>query len=455
MTAIDRSRAAAIVGAGSSGLTAAKNLREHGFEVDVLEREDDLGGNWNYGKPGSRVYASTHMISSKPFTAYPDFPMPDRYPDYLHHEQVLDYLRSYAHHFGLDEVIEYRTNVDRIEPAPGTRDVTGTAPLWEVTVTKDGSTETRRYGALVIANGHNWFPKMPAYPGQDDFTGEIIHSADYKEASILRGKRVLVVGAGNTGCDIAVEGAQQAEHTFHSTRRGYWYARKYAFGKPADQVGDVMFGLGLPTRVVQFLFESTIKLMVGDFQRYGLKEPDHRMLETHPIVNETLVYYMGHGEITPKDDVERFEGDEVVFVDGSREQVDLVVFCTGYLIRFPFMDTEHLNWGEGRPQLYRHVLHPDYPNVSVIGLIQPDSGQFRLVHWQAVAFARYLQLQREEPARAHEAQQRIREHVHDRSLGGLQMIDSTRHYVEVEHLDYLRDLEHLINDELAPSTVRA
>lgn len=439
----------AVIGAGSSGLTAAKNLREHGFAVDVFERNDDVGGNWYFGAPTSRVYRSTHMISSKPFTGYPDFPMPDRYPDFLHHSQVHEYLRAYSRHFGLEADIEFGTTVETAVPVPDAPlGTTPDAPSWDVTISREGSRETRRYGGLVVANGHNWYPKMPSYPGQDAFAGEIIHAADYKDPEILRGRRVLVVGAGNTGCDIAVESAQNAAHTFHSTRRGYWYVQKYSFGKPSDQVSDIAFGLGLPTRLVQWLFERTVRMTIGEFQRYGLKEPDHRMLETHPIVNSTLVYHVGHGAITPTDDVERFEGDRVVFTDGRTEQVDVVVFATGYLIHVPFLDPALLNWADGRPQLYRHVFHPSLPNLAVIGLIQPDSGQFKLVHWQAVALARYLLAQREAPDVARRFATRIREHARDRTTRGVKLVDSTRHYVEVEHMEYIQALAHDINREL-------
>jgi cation diffusion facilitator CzcD-associated flavoprotein CzcO len=276
-----------------------------------------------------------------------------------------------------------------------------------------------------------------------------MHSAEYEDAEVLRGQRVLVVGAGNTGCDLAVEAAQNAEHTYHSTRRGYWYNQKYVFGKPADQVSDVFFSLELPTRAIQWAFEKTVKLTIGDFRRHGLKEPDHRMLETHPIVNSNLVYYVGHGRITPTDDIERFDGGEVVFTDGTRAEVDLVIFATGYLIRFPFIDHELMNWVDGHPRLYRNVFHPEYPNLAVIGLIQPDSGQFNLVHWQSVAVARYLAAQRDDPQTAVRFADRIRRHVTDQSAGGVRFIESTRHYVEVEHMDYIRDLDEDINRRLA------
>ncbi|MFP4233588.1 MAG: flavin-containing monooxygenase [Nitriliruptoraceae bacterium] len=424
-----------VIGAGSSGLAAAKNLRQAGFEVEVVEREGDLGGNWNIAGEQARVYASTHMISSKPFTQYPDFPMPDADPDYLHHTQVLAYLRRYARHFGVDRLIRFST------------EVTGCEPLedggWRVTLRDrtSGATEVVEYARLVVANGHNWFPKRPSYPGQESFTGEVLHSAEYHHADQLAGRRVVVVGAGNTGCDIVVEAAQRAEVAYHSTRRAYWYAPKYALGRPADQVSDLIFSLGLPIRTTQWLFEKTARLVVGRYERLGLPTPDHRFLETHPTVNQTLLYHVGHGDITPVPDIARFDGDVVEFTDGRRVTADLVVFATGYLIRFPFLDEDALHWRDGRPLLYRNLFHPGRDDLFVIGLIQPDSGQFCLVHWQTVLLARFLQLQRARPDLAAAWLSDGADHLDERAQGGVQLLDSTRHAIEVEHLDYIQVLD--------------
>jgi len=238
---VDRGDAWAVVGAGPHGLSALKALLQNGIAADGYERESDVGGNWNFGAENSRVYESTHTISSKPFTQFPDFPMPDSYPDYPSHRQVKEYFGRYADHFGLRKRISFGHDVVRALPVEDGR-------AWDVTVRDRVSAQetTYRYAGLVVGNGHNWSPKIPQYPGQDTFSGEILHSADYKGADVLRGRRVLVVGAGNTGCDVAVEGAQNAVHTWHSTRRGYYYNPKYMTGRPSDQVADSLLALRLP-----------------------------------------------------------------------------------------------------------------------------------------------------------------------------------------------------------------
>lgn len=435
----DKTDTICVIGAGSSGLAAAKNLREHGYPVECFEREDSVGGNWNFGKPNSRVYASTHTISSKPFTQYPDFPMPDDFPDYPHHSQLLAYFMAYARHFGLTEAIRFGTEVIDVTPHEGGK-------AWTVTVrSRSGAVDSARYAGVVIANGHNWNPKIPEYPGQDGFTGGILHSADYKDAAVLRRKKVLVVGAGNTGCDIAVEAAQNAEQTWHSTRRGYWYAPKYLLGKPSDQLVDLMLGLRLPLKVRQFLFKVGLLTTVGSLPRRGLPAPDHDIFETHPIVNSLLVYYVGQGDIAPKPDIARFDGDTVAFTDGSTAQPDLVVFATGYLVRFPFIDPAHLNWQVDRPHLYQHVFSPHHDNLFMAGLIQPDSGQFTLAHWQSVAIAQFLQARQRRPAAAAGFRDVVRREIDHVYSSGARYKNSTRHYYEVAHMDYLRGLERTIN----------
>lgn len=430
----DRGDAWAVVGTGPHGLSALKALIQVGIDADAFERESDLGGNWNFHGSNSRVYRSTHLISTKPFTQFPDFPMPDDYPDYPSHWQVHEYFRRYAEHFGLMEHIAFDTEVVNVEQVPGTT-------RWWVTVKSGGSKRTAEYAGVVIANGHNWSPKTPAYPGQESFTGQILHSAQYKGPDAIAGKRVLVVGAGNTGCDIAVESAQNAVQTWHSTRRGYYYNPKYAFGRPSDQTADLLLALKLPLSVRRVLFGATLRLTVGDFTRYGLRKPDHKFFETHPIVNQQLVYYIGHGDIAPKPDIARFTADSVEFTDGSVVTPDVVVFSTGYLAVFPFLAPDTLPMAGDHPELPRHMFIPGHPTLAVSGLIQPDSGQWTIAHWQAMTIAKYALLRERDGGRADEFFTAVCASLGDRYTGGTEYKNSTRHYYEVAHQEYLKALE--------------
>ncbi|WP_425570871.1 flavin-containing monooxygenase [Rugosimonospora acidiphila] len=436
----DRGGTVCVIGAGASGLTAVKNLLEHGFAVDCYERETGVGGAWNWRHDRSPVYASTHLVSSKPSTQFPDFPMPDDWPDYPHHSQVHGYLDRYTEHFGLREYIWFGTEVVRVEPAEG--------ESWDVTTRVGQHERTSRYAAVVVANGHNWSPNLPGYDGLSEFRGEVIHASGYKDWTQLRGRKVLVIGGGNTGCDIAVEAAQHATECWHSTRRGYWYAPKFIHGRPADQLGGRLLAMRLPLWLRQWIVERVLRRQVGDLARFGLPRPDHRMYETHPIANSQLIYYVGHGEIRPVPDVARFERGGVVLTDGRTIEPDLVVMATGYLPRFEFLAPELLNLdADGRPRLYLHAFSRGYPTLAVTGLVQPDSGVFPIAHWQAVTISRWLRLRETDPGRAANFWRRAAV-APDQRFTGARVKDSTRHWLEINHVDYLRAVEHAL-DQLA------
>ncbi len=303
-----------------------------------------------------------------------------------------------------------------------------------------------RYAAVVTANGHNWSPKLPQYDGLDEYRGKVVHASQYKDSTQLKNKKVLVVGAGNTGCDIAVEAAQSAARCWHSARRGYWYAPKYALGRPADQVNDQILAMRVPLRLRQWVFQQTMKLTVGDLTRFGLPKPDHRVYETHPIVNSQLVYYVGHGGITPVPDVKRFQRHAVEFTDGRVVEPDLVIFATGYLPRFEFLGPELLSVDQsGRPRLALQLFSRIHPTLAVAGLVQPDSAIFTIVHWQTVLIARWLRVLDAAPDRAAAMWAKLRGEG-DRRFTQAKVKDSTRHWFEISHFVYLRAVEKTLHE---------
>ena len=453
---LDASEKYCIVGAGPSGLAVAKNFKQLGIPCDCFEREDDVGGNWYYGRPASCVARSTHLISSKALTEFTDFPMSEDYPHYPSHAQAWEYLKSYARRFELYGSITFRTSVAWIEPvgecgemrpvgecgemrpAGECGEMRAGGERWQVRLS-DGT--SRAYAGVVIANGHNWDPNLPNYPGQ--FDGLSLHSRDYKTPDILAGKRVLVVGAGNSGCDIAVESAQHAARTCHSVRRGYHYLPKFLYGKPIDQCGERLLHWRLPLWLRRFVTRRVVKMSLGLPEDYGLPAPDHRLYETHPIVNSQMLYYLGHGRIAAKPDVERLLGDRVRFVDGSEEPLDVIVYATGYRINIPFIDRRELNWGQDRPELYLNVFHPRHDRLFVAGLIQPDSGQWGLVDYQAQLIARYVRAVDRDTPRGRAFRREKARHRVDLA-GGIRYVRSPRHLLEVEHFSYRERLKKLI-----------
>ncbi|MBO3737297.1 flavin-containing monooxygenase [Actinoplanes flavus] len=425
----DRGGAVCVIGAGASGLTAIKNLRELGFAVDCYERETSVGGAWNWRHDRSPVSAGTHLVTSRPLTEFPDFPMPDTWPDYPHHSRVLEYLERYAGHFGLSDHIWYGMEVVSVVPAGDGR--------WDVTInsTGGGSSRVQRYAAVVIANGHHWSPVSPEIPG--DFSGQVIHAAGYKDPSRLRDRRVLVIGGGNTGCDIAVEAAQHAERVWHSTRRGYWYGPKYIGDRPADQVRH--------RKGPAWLRERRYRRAAADLTRWGVPAPEHAPFESHPVVNGLLPEYLRHGRIEAVPDVSRYDGKAVELTDGRRIEPHLVITATGYRPRFDFLAPELLDIDErGRPDLHLHVFARKHPTLAVVGLVQPDAGLFPLAHWQSVAVARWLRLHGTDPERA-SAVQREESQRPLASWSRRRVVPTRRHWFEVDHVDYLRTVESLLS----------
>jgi cation diffusion facilitator CzcD-associated flavoprotein CzcO len=433
MQAIDTAGKYCVIGAGAAGITAAKNLLQMNIPVDVIEREDEVGGNWYYGKPNSSIYKSVHMISSKTFSQYTDFPIPDHLPTYLGHEQALEYVRSYARAFNVYQHIEFGRSVARVEPIEN-------GAYWEVTL--DGG-EVRKYRGVVVANGHLWKPRIPTYPGE--FNGVQVHSANYKTPELLRDKRVLVVGGGNSGCDIAVESCHNAAKTFHSTRRGYYFYPKFMFGVPADVLYDFTLRSRMPLFVRRLFGGLILRLNnAGSPEAYGLPKPDHKLFAEHILINSTLLYHLGHGDITPKSDIEALHGDRVRFRDGTEEQIDVIVYATGFhLTEFPFLDRRFLDWDSDRPALYLNVFHRSYDNLFVVGLFQTDTGNWPIMDYQAQLVSRFIHAQQSAPAKA-DAFRRLKATGAPNVTRSMQYGDSPRFAIEVEHFTYRAQLKRLI-----------
>jgi hypothetical protein len=346
-----------VIGAGFSGLGVAAAFTRRGIPFDLVEADDDVGGNWYHG-----VYENVHIISSRKTTEYTDYPMPASYPDFPSARQMLDYLRSYAEHYDLRAHLELRTKVALVSPAPEGR--------WEV---RFESGETRLYGGVVVCNGHHWDKRYPSYPGE--LTVPLLHSKDYKSGKELEGKRVLVLGGGNSACDIAVEAARVGAASHISMRRGYWFMPKSIFGVPTAELMKPWMPLSMQRAVLK----SLLRVVVGRYEDYGLMAPDHEPFEHHPTINTELLHYLQHGRITPHPDVAAWEGNTVRFSDGKRLEVDLVVAATGYHVSFPFVAPGVVRFVDGMPELYGGMTPPHHANLYVFGVGQPRYGAGPLI----------------------------------------------------------------------------
>jgi cation diffusion facilitator CzcD-associated flavoprotein CzcO len=309
-----------------------------------------------------------------------------------------------------------------------------------------------QYRGVVIANGHNWDPRWPDYPGQ--FRGTVLHSSQYKAPELCQGQRVLVVGGGNSGFDIAVDVAPWAAATYHSLRRGYHVLPRYLRGAPIDQCGQWALRWRLPLWLRRFGAARAARIAWGERAWRSLPPPDHRLFETHPVINSRWPYEVSRGAIRVMPDVRQLDGAGVVFINGRRESIDLIIYATGYKLSFPFIDCEHLNWRNGRPELYLNVFHPDRDDLFVAGLIQPDSGQFGLADYQAQLIAAYIRALDEQLPAARRFQDKKRQDSGESLGGGIRYVCSPRHLVEVEHHSYRRRLRRWVAQFRAESAMR-
>jgi dimethylaniline monooxygenase (N-oxide forming) len=324
-----------VIGAGSSGIASCQVLNARGIPFDCFEVSSGVGGNWRYENDNgmSSAYRSLHINTSRNAMAYATYPMPEDYPDYPNHFQIARYFDAYVDHFGFREKIRFRTEVTGVEFEDG---------RWRVRWrSRDGGEEeSGLYDAVMVANGHHWDARWPEppYPGQDSFAGEQIHVHNYREPDVLEGKRVLVLGIGNSATDLAVESSRVADATFLAMRRGAWVIPKYIRGRPTDELAsDLVSRLPLP--VLRFYLGRSVRLATGEPMDYGLPEPDHKLAEAHPTVSSDLLPRVGHGDIAIKPNIAEFTGGKTVrFEDGSAEEIDVVIYCTGYKITFPFFD---------------------------------------------------------------------------------------------------------------------
>ncbi|MFL5700990.1 MAG: flavin-containing monooxygenase [Ktedonobacteraceae bacterium] len=411
-----------IIGAGSSGITAAKALKEKDIPFDCYEAGEQVGGNWVYeNKNGmSSAYKSLFINTSRERMQYSDFPMPDHYPVFPHHTHIAEYFNNYVEHFNVRPHIRFNTKVMAAEPLENGG--------WEITL-DDGS--QHRYRALMVANGHHWDIRWPEPPFEGHFDGSVIHSHYYKVPDTYAGKYVLVVGFGNSAMDIAVETSRVSIMTYLAVRRGFHIIPKYILGRPLDQQAIPAI---IPWAWQRKLFGPIIRLQVGKLTDFGLPEPDHPILHAHPTVSSEILNRIIHGCIKPKPNIQRLDGDGVIFTDGTRERVDCIVYCTGYKVTFPFFRPEVVEASNNDLLLFRRVFHPLYPDLFFIGLLQPLGAIMPLAELQSKWVANYLLGRYALPSPAEMMQDIQREREEVRKRYG----NSPRHTMQVDVEPYVK-----------------
>ena len=430
----DDSTRVCIIGAGSSGIASCQVLGAKGIAYDCFEKGSGVGGNWRYLNDNgmSAAYRSLHINTSRDLMSYASYPMPDDYPDYPSHKQISDYFDSYVDHFGIREHIRFRTEVTSVEPEGD-----GYRVSWR---DRDGNEDTSWYSSVLVANGHHWDPRLPepAFSGSDVFSGEQIHAHNYKEPTSLAGKRVLVLGIGNSATDIAVESSRNAEKTILAMRRGAFVIPKYLRGIPLDQAGAPKLLSRLPLPVQRFFYSQALRGAQGHMTDYGLPKPDHRILEAHPTVSSELLSRLGHGAITVKPNIAEFTGGKTVkFDDGSEEEIDLVIYCTGYKVTFPFFQPDFFSAPDNQLELYQRVASPEHPGLYFVGFVQPLGAIMPIAERQSEWIADLLtgECALPDPDEMREEIRREQARMQRR------YVSSKRHTIQVDFWPYLRSID--------------
>ncbi len=430
----------AVIGAGPTGLAAVRNLVLEGFDVVGFESHSDVGGLWDIDSPTSTMYESAHLISSKRMTEFAEFPMRDDVATYPHHGELRDYFRAYAQEFGLIDHYRFSTTVTAVRPR---------SHGWTITAQshdQPAGTSTHDVDVVVLATGTFHTPNMPTWPGT--FDGELLHASAYRSADLFDGKRVLVVGCGNSGADIAVDAVHRAAAVDLSVRRGYWFVPKFLGGRPIDTVGTG--GPSLPRAVKQRVDAALVKAVVGMPSDYGLPDPDYRMYESHPVVNTQVLHHLGHGDITPRPDVASLDGSTVTFADGTSGTYDLVLAATGYSLDWPFMDRDLLNWNGFAPALYLNTFHPGRNDLFVTGMVEATGLGWEGRNKQAALVAAYLAGLRDGHPGAARLHQTILTSAQERLTGGYDYLEVERMAYYVAKQPFLERVQQHLDDLHAP-----
>lgn len=418
----------AVIGAGISGLTTSKMLGDYGIPYTTFESSDRIGGNWAFGNPNghSSAYRSLHIDTSKHQLSFKDFPMPEDYPDFPHHTQIKAYLESYAEAFDLKKNIEFENGVVNARRAADGG--------WELDL-QDGS--TRHFEFLVVANGHHWDPLFAEFPGE--FSGESIHSHAYIDPRTpldLFGKRILIIGIGNSAADIAVELSSKAtqNEVVISTRSGAWIVPKYIAGTP----GDKFFKTSpyVPLKWQRKIAHWGQPLISGRPENYGLPTPNHGFFEAHPTQSVELPLRLGSGDLTAKPNVTLLDGETVHFADGTSQDFDVIIYATGYKITFPFFDEDFISAPGNHIRLFKRIFKPGIDDLAFVGFAQATPTLFPFVEAQTRLVAAYLTGHYALPS-ATEMEQVITAEE-QKYLGHL--VESPRHKQQTDYFLYEHDL---------------
>ena len=420
---------ACIIGAGSSGIAAAKALQEKGLSFDCYEKGSKIGGNWRYQNDNgmSSAYRSLHINTNRMIMAYSDYPMPADYPMFPHHSHIITYFENYVKHFGLGEHIYFNTEVQDVS-----RNADGTYHV------KTNRGEAN-YEAVLVGNGHHWNPRYPEPAFDGFFAGDVLHSHDYKEPEQIANKNLLIVGMGNSAVDIACEAARQytGNKVVISTRSGANIIPNWLWSIPFDSLASPLTSK-LPMALQRFFLNTSLWLARGRQEDFGVPKPKNKLLSEHPTLSQDLLNISGRGLVKFKPNIKAFLGKTVRFEDGTEDTFDMIVYATGYKVTFPFLK-DHVFQVENSNdfRLYKKVIHPEFPNLFFLGLIQPLGAIMPLAELQSNWIAQILTGESKLPS-TEAMQQDIQK---DKEAMQRRYKNSPRHTLQVDFHPYKESIE--------------
>jgi len=375
------SRRIAVIGAGAAGLANARYLVEKGHDVSIFEIGTRIGGLWAYDNDSGRssAYRSLHINTSKPATQYADFPFPKDAATFPSHHEMEAYFNAFADQFDLRRRINFRSEVTRVEPMRGADPAGGIR--WSVQ-TANGRVE--EFDAVVVASGHLSDPNMPE--SVEGFDGELIHAHYYKEPWEYRGKRVLVMGTGNSGLDITADLCTVADRTVLAARSPELITPKFVMGIPLGFIEAPFRKPWMPKDLHQIVRRICTRLVHGRMEQWGFRTPDG---PTHPISHATLINHIAYRRAHVKPGVVGVEGKRVTFADGSSEEFDAIVAATGYRVRFPFLSEDIVSeQPDGTLGLFGRGVPLRWPGLYFAGYFNANGlSNLRMYEYQARWFA--------------------------------------------------------------------
>ncbi|KAM6217252.1 flavin-containing monooxygenase 5-like [Rhynchocyon petersi] len=367
----------AVIGAGVSGLGAIKSCLEEELEPICFEQSKDIGGVWRYEENPedhkAHVYKSVICNTSKEMTAYSDYPAPDRFPNYLHNSKIMEYIGMYARHFNLNKYIKFQSKVCSVKKHHNF----ASTGQWEVVVERDGKQEGHIFDGVMVCSGLYKDSVLPleSFPGIEKFRGVYFHSCDYRTSEKFADKKILVIGIGNSGADIACELGNVAKQVFLSTRRGTWiWNRVSDNGYPMDVVQFTRFKSilndCLPTFLINHMSENKLNAKFNH-DIYGL-QPQHRFLSHQGTFSDDLPNRIISGRVLVKPNVKEFTETSAIFEDGTKEDIDAIIFATGYTFSFPFFESDPTIL-DSQYSMFKFVFPPrlEKPTLAFIGILQP------------------------------------------------------------------------------------